>query len=92
MDYTDGGSSTNCAAYIDNFFSVSKIFYTGNCHNWLKTMKKGYIFDIDGVIANTPHELAWKESLERLFCERENWQKILPSTSYSVDRFTTKVY
>ena len=27
---------------------------------------QGAIFDVDGVLVDSPHELAWRESLQRL--------------------------
>lgn len=54
--------------------------------------KKGFIFDVDGVIADTPHEEAWKESLFILFNEKDNWKQILPETNYSPERFSTDLY
>ena len=53
---------------------------------------KGFIFDIDGVIADTPHEAAWKESIQLLFFEKDNWKKIKPETNYSPEKFTTDLY
>lgn len=55
-------------------------------------MKKGFIFDVDGVIADTPHEAAWRESLWALFNERDNWRKILQKTIYSPEKFTAELY
>ena len=55
-------------------------------------MKKGFIFDVDGVIADTPHEEAWRESLQFLFNERERWRQVLERTSYSPEKFTTELY
>ena len=55
-------------------------------------MFNGIIFDVDGVIADTPHEEAWRDSLHLLFEEQENWKKALPDSTYSRDRFTTEVY
>jgi beta-phosphoglucomutase-like phosphatase (HAD superfamily) len=55
-------------------------------------MKKGFIFDVDGVIADTPHEDAWRESLQFLFNERDRWRQILERTTYRPGRFTNELY
>lgn len=54
--------------------------------------KKGFIFDVDGVIADTPHESAWRESLQILIENRDNWKKNLRDSSYSPGKFTTELY
>ena len=54
--------------------------------------KKGFIFDVDGVIADTPHESAWRESLQTLIENRDNWKKDLRGSSYSPGKFTTELY
>ena len=54
--------------------------------------KKAFIFDIDGVIADTPHEAAWKESLQLLFNEKDNWRQIKNKTNYNPAKFTTDLY
>ncbi|HSR17094.1 MAG TPA: HAD-IA family hydrolase, partial [Ignavibacteriaceae bacterium] len=54
--------------------------------------KKGFIFDVDGVIADTPHEEAWRESLHLLLTERDDWKLIRHKTNYSLDKFTTDLY
>ena len=54
--------------------------------------KKGFIFDIDGVIADTPHEAAWRESLNFLFTQRGDWEQIKHKTNYSAENFTTDLY
>ena len=55
-------------------------------------MKKGFIFDVDGVIADTPHENAWRDSLHMLFTVNEKWKKIAAETTYRPEKFTTDVY
>jgi beta-phosphoglucomutase-like phosphatase (HAD superfamily) len=50
----------------------------------------GAIFDVDGVLVDTPHEHAWRESMQRLM--DGPWQEIAPQTTYSPDAFTTAVY
>ncbi len=51
---------------------------------------QGAILDVDGVLVDSPHERAWRETLERLF--ETEWRDILPLTSYTPERFTTAVY
>lgn len=51
---------------------------------------QGAIFDVDGVLVASPHERAWRETLQRLF--ETEWRDILPRTSYTPERFTTAVY
>lgn len=51
---------------------------------------QGAILDVDGVLVASPHEQAWRETLERLF--ETEWRDILPLTSYTPERFTTAVY
>ena len=50
----------------------------------------GAIFDVDGVLVDTPHEMAWRESLERLMTGE--WLEVAPHTRYSAAAFTTAVY
>lgn len=51
---------------------------------------KGGIFDVDGVLVDTPHEQAWRDSLERLMTGE--WLPIAPETRYTPGSFTTAVY
>jgi trehalose/maltose hydrolase-like predicted phosphorylase/beta-phosphoglucomutase-like phosphatase (HAD superfamily) len=51
---------------------------------------QGAIFDVDGVLVDSPHELAWRESF-RMLMEGE-WRDIRDQTSYSPERFTQAVY
>lgn len=50
----------------------------------------GAIFDVDGVLVDTPHERAWRESLQRLM--EASWKALAPQTSYAPERYTTAVY
>jgi beta-phosphoglucomutase len=50
----------------------------------------GVIFDVDGVLIDSPHELAWRETLEQLMAT--SWRDIHAQTSYEAARFTTAVY
>jgi beta-phosphoglucomutase-like phosphatase (HAD superfamily) len=48
------------------------------------------IFDVDGVLVDSPHEQAWRETLQQLMaCE---WRALQPQTSYTPERYTTAVY
>jgi beta-phosphoglucomutase len=51
---------------------------------------EGAIFDVDGVLVDSPHERAWRDALDRLMAGP--WRDIVPQTSYAPDRFTTEVY
>jgi beta-phosphoglucomutase len=51
---------------------------------------QGAIFDVDGVLVDSPHELAWREAF-RMLMEGE-WRDIRDQTSYSPERFTQAVY
>ena len=48
------------------------------------------IFDVDGVLVDSPHEHAWRETLEELM--HDSWASLQPSTTYTPDRFDTKLY
>src|SRR6266545_369435 len=51
---------------------------------------QGAIFDVDGVLVDSPHELAWRESL-RMLMEGE-WREVGDRTSWAPERFTSAVY
>jgi trehalose/maltose hydrolase-like predicted phosphorylase/beta-phosphoglucomutase-like phosphatase (HAD superfamily) len=48
------------------------------------------IFDVDGVLVDSPHELAWRESLRRLM--EGEWREVHDQTSWTPERFTSAVY
>lgn len=50
----------------------------------------GVLFDVDGVLVDSPHERAWREALDSLMTGA--WREIAPQTSYAPERFTTDVY
>jgi beta-phosphoglucomutase len=51
---------------------------------------RGAIFDVDGVLVDSPHEQAWREGLQQLM---ENaWSDIKGESSYSPEKFTPAVY
>jgi beta-phosphoglucomutase-like phosphatase (HAD superfamily) len=51
---------------------------------------QGAIFDVDGVLVDSPHEQAWREALRRLMAGP--WRDLAPATRYTPDGFTTQVY
>src|SRR5688500_973375 len=50
----------------------------------------GAIFDVDGVLVDSPHERAWRDTLRDLM--ETEWRQLLPQTSYTPEAFTTAVY
>lgn len=51
---------------------------------------RGAIFDVDGVLVDSPHEQAWRDTLQSLM--EDEWRDMLPQTSYTPATFTTSVY
>ena len=51
---------------------------------------QGAIFDVDGVLVDSPHEGAWRESLSELM--EGEWADIRDRTSWSPEAFTPLVY
>lgn len=51
---------------------------------------RGAIFDVDGVLVDSPHERAWRDALKELM--ETQWSDVQPHTSYSPERFTPQVY
>jgi beta-phosphoglucomutase-like phosphatase (HAD superfamily) len=51
---------------------------------------RGAIFDVDGVLVDSPHEQAWRESLRELM--EGPWANIAAATSYSPEAFTPALY
>ena len=51
---------------------------------------RGAIFDVDGVLVDSPHEQAWREGLQQLM--ENEWSDIRPQTSYAPEKFTPEVY
>jgi beta-phosphoglucomutase len=51
---------------------------------------QGAIFDVDGVLVDSPHEQAWREAFRGLM--EGEWREVRGQTSYSPERFTTAVY
>jgi beta-phosphoglucomutase-like phosphatase (HAD superfamily) len=51
---------------------------------------QGAIFDVDGVLVDSPHEKAWRESLRELM--ETDWADIRDQTTWSAEGFTPLVY
>ena len=51
---------------------------------------RGAIFDVDGVLVDSPHERAWREALHDLM--DHEWSGIRASSTYTPERFTSAVY
>jgi len=51
---------------------------------------QGAIFDVDGVLVDSPHEKAWRESLRELM--EGDWSDIRDRTTWSAEGFTRQVY
>jgi trehalose/maltose hydrolase-like predicted phosphorylase/beta-phosphoglucomutase-like phosphatase (HAD superfamily) len=51
---------------------------------------RGAIFDVDGVLVDSPHELAWREAFKALM--ESEWGDIRDRTSWTAERFTPAVY
>lgn len=50
----------------------------------------GAIFDVDGVLVDTPHERAWRATLQELM--ESDWSDVRTLTSWSPEAFTPQVY
>jgi len=51
---------------------------------------QGAIFDVDGVLVDSPHERAWREALQDLMAGE--WADIRDRTTWSPEAFTSHVY
>lgn len=51
---------------------------------------RGAIFDVDGVLVDTPHERAWRDTLGKLM--ETEWAAIRDHSSWAPDAFTPEVY
>lgn len=51
---------------------------------------RGAVFDVDGVLVDSPHERAWRDTLQELMETR--WAGIRSSSGYAPELFTTRVY
>jgi beta-phosphoglucomutase len=54
------------------------------------TVFQGAIFDVDGVLVDSPHEEAWRDSLRDLM--QSTWSDIRDQTTWTPDAFTPTVY
>lgn len=50
----------------------------------------GAIFDVDGVLVDSPHEAAWRDALRELM--EGDWAGIAGETTWSAEAFTPQVY
>lgn len=50
----------------------------------------GAIFDVDGVLVDSPHEAAWRDVFEELM--ETEWAEIRDATSWTPEAFTPEVY
>ena len=48
------------------------------------------LFDVDGVLVDSPHERAWRETLDELM--RGAWREIRLRNSYAPEKFTPALY
>ena len=51
---------------------------------------QGAIFDVDGVLVDSPHEKAWREAMRELM--ESDWADVRPRTTWSPGAFTSLVY
>jgi beta-phosphoglucomutase-like phosphatase (HAD superfamily) len=51
---------------------------------------RGAIFDVDGVLVDSPHEAAWREVFRELM--ESDWADIRDQTSWTPEAFTPEVY
>ncbi len=51
---------------------------------------EGAIFDVDGVLVDSPHEKAWRDSLRELM--ESDWSEIRHETNWTPEAFTAAVY
>jgi len=51
---------------------------------------RGAIFDVDGVLVDSPHEAAWRDALRELM--EGDWADIRDETSWTPEAFTAQVY
>lgn len=56
----------------------------------MPTRFQGAIFDVDGVLVDSPHQKAWRESLRELM--ENEWSDIRDQTTWSPEAFTPRVY
>jgi beta-phosphoglucomutase len=54
------------------------------------TRFRAAIFDVDGVVVDSPHERAWRDALRQLM--ETSWREIRDRTTYEPERFTADLY
>ena len=52
--------------------------------------KRAFVFDVDGVLVNSPHEQAWGDTLADLMAEK--WPEMIAKTGYDPKNYTSDVY
>ena len=62
----------------------------GDREDTLAASFRGAIFDVDGVLVDSPHEKAWRESLRELM--ESDWADVRDRTTWSPEAFTAQVY
>ena len=50
----------------------------------------GAIFDVDGVLVDSPHERAWRDAFQEMM--DGDWSDVRDQTTYSPEKFTPQVY
>jgi beta-phosphoglucomutase-like phosphatase (HAD superfamily) len=50
----------------------------------------GAIFDVDGVLVDSPHERAWRDAFQEMM--EGDWSDVRDQTTYSPEKFTPQVY
>lgn len=53
-------------------------------------MAEAFIFDVDGVLVDSPHERAWGDTLHDLL--RTEWPELIQPAGYSPEQYTSEVY
>jgi beta-phosphoglucomutase-like phosphatase (HAD superfamily) len=56
----------------------------------MQTEFQGAIFDVDGVLVDSPHETAWRDALRELM--ESQWSDISGDTTWTAERFTPQIY
>jgi beta-phosphoglucomutase len=51
---------------------------------------RGAIFDVDGVLVDSPHEAAWRDAFSELM--QSSWADIREQTTWTPEAFTSEVY
>lgn len=51
---------------------------------------EAFIFDVDGVLVDSPHERAWGDTLRDLMFNE--WSELIEVTGYSPEKYTSEVY